>query len=1646
MTPPPGWQFCTGTTPTPTWLGTGDITLVTAGPFSSGSLTLSITCGGTVKHDQITITGLQVQPLTVTAPSGNITASTSVGIFAITTGIAGTSFGKLRVIPAFITNPIAPSTSLCTGHCITLTDPTPGGTWSSSNTAVATVTGAGVVCPLTAGSVTITYTVSGCPTSITFVVSASPAPITGSHNMCAWYDSLTVCDATTGGLYSSTGVTTFNIGGGCGKVKANMQGVDTIIYVTPNGCSSVVILTVNPLPAVFMSPPYSVCVGLTKILTDPPGPGTWSSSVTTIGSVASFFPDTGVVTGLLPGVFKLTYTLSGTGCKTDTPFTVNPNPGPIAGPTSVCELSTILMSDITPFGGWSSTDTSVATIDTFTGLLTARHWGTTVILYRLSTGCETLTTVTVNPLPADITGVGVVCVGSTTTLFDATPGGRWSTINPGIGTIDSLSGVVGGIAPGTVVMYYTTSAGCQKSFVVTVNPVPDPITGPRVVCVGSYIVDTEITTGGAWITSDPTIATVDSAGYIYGWSTGFVTICYTLPTGCMACVVITVNPTPGHITGPDTVCVGNTIHLSDPMPGGIWTSSFPLIATVDTLGNVTGVHAGIVTITYSLGACYTTYVVTVDPLPDSILGPSSVCQGDSVHLTDTISGGTWTSSDPTYATVNFYTGWVTGVATGSCYITYTVAGGCYVVFYMAINAKAPITGPLTVCVGETINLNNADPNPAATWTLSDPVHATITSSTVIPLASANILGNVSGTDTVFYTQHTTGCQSYVVVTVNPITPIFGATAVCVGSDTSVFDATPGGVWSNTNPLILSINGLTGKVHGVSAGVDTIKYTISATGCMAWMIFTVNPLPTPIYGPTQVCMGDTSRLYDTTAGGAWTAVNGNATIDATGLVTGVIAGMDTIYYQLNPSGCYMIYVITVNQISPINGPDSVCVGSSIHLYDTSLVGGVGGVWSNLYPVTGSVSPGGDYYGLNAGVDTVYYTMPSGCKAFISITVNPLPGPIIGPPTLCTGQSFVYTDVAGPGMWTSSNPGVAIIGSASGLETGISAGTTIDTFRLFTGGCYVTMVVTVNQTPPAIVGPSHLCRGDSAIYTIPTAGGVWSDPPPNSVLQLTVVGVTAHVTALMVGVDTILYTIPSSGCSTGKTITVNPIPIITVDSIPPIKCKYDPVVLIARGAGPGGTYVWAPTYALSNPTSFTTVANPTVTTTYTVTGTDVWGCDSFATVTVKVDDSLNHIKIVGLDSICEGTCDTLKASGRAGSYFNWHPASALSCTICDTVVACPTKTTLYWAVAIDDIGCKDSVSFRVTVNPLPIIGERPNPAVVCKHTPMQVNMYTTNTDDLTTKWAWSPNLFLSCDSCANPILTDTNNIVYNVTATTIYGCSDSFKVKVSVLDTNVNKISIDTNICAGTAATLVVSSHSLYSNLDVPTFFWYPDSNSLSNPDSTWTLAFPNVTRTYSVAIHENACFSDTLSVTVFVQPYPQIILTPISPDYIVAGTPTQLTATVLNTLVKTYLWKPPTSLTCDTCYTTVAIPTVTTTYTVTVTSIYGCVSEDSVKLILSCDNSQVFIPNTFTPNGDGKNDRFFISGKGLSIIRNFSVYNRWGQLLFEAHNIPPNDPGYGWDGTFKGLVLEPDVFIYIVEAQCELGGTPFKYKGDVSIVK
>jgi len=190
-------------------------------------------------------------------------------------------------------------------------------------------------------------------------------------------------------------------------------------------------------------------------------------------------------------------------------------------------------------------------------------------------------------------------------------------------------------------------------------------------------------------------------------------------------------------------------------------------------------------------------------------------------------------------------------------------------------------------------------------------------------------------------------------------------------------------------------------------------------------------------------------------------------------------------------------------------------------------------------------------------------------------------------------------------------------------------------------------------------------------------------------------------------------------------------------------------------------------------------------------------------------------------------------------------------------------------------------------------------------------------------------------------------------------------------------------------------------------------------------------------------SDTAFHPLYVSPLPTA--TPQEdPITIISGASTPLLMTYTGNMAS-YTWAPQYRLSCFNCPQPVANPQATTTYRVNMETVHGCRNTGSVTVNVVCNNFNFFVPNTFSPNGDGRNESFFPRGTGLFKIRKFTIFNRWGQVVFDRKDFNPNDAAAGWDGTFKGQKASADVYIYLMEIVCE-NNSVIPVKGNVTLLR
>lgn len=927
--------------------------------------------------------------------------------------------------------------------------------------------------------------------------------------------------------------------------------------------------------------------------------------------------------------------VSAVGCSVNAPVTINVDPLPavIGGTLAVCEGLTTGLTNADGGGTWTSSNTSVATIDPSTGVATGVVAGTATITYMLPTGCIRMTELTVNPLPANITGTMDVCEGLTTTLVNTTPDGTWSSSDVAVADIDA-SGVVSGYTAGTTNITYTiTATGCIKTALVTVNPLPAVITEIPVVCEGLTVALSNTSLGGTWTSGTTSVATVGSStGVVTGVLAGNSTITYTLPTGCIRTTEATVNPLPADITGTMDVCEGLTTTLADVTPDGTWTSSNSTIADIDASGLVTGMTAGTATITYTLTAtgCIKTALVTVNPLPATIAGNHEVCEGLTTSLTNTSTGGTWMSDNTSVATIGSASGIVTGVVAGTAGITYTLPTGCIMTTVITVNALPDaITGTMTVCEGLTTTL--ADVTSGGTWTSGATSIATVD-------ASGVVTGHVAGNATITYTLTATGCIRSAVVTVNPLPATIGGTlAVCEGLTTTLTNTTTGGIWVSDNTSIATIGASTGTATGVVAGNVNITYALPLTGCIRVADLTVNALPAAITGTIELCVGTNTVLNSATSGGSWTSSNtGLATVSSTGTLTGVSAGNPTITYTLS-TGCITTTVATVNAlplVHNVTGGGSYCFsGAGVHVgMDNSELTNTYRLYlgTTLMATNSGTASTVDFGSMtNAGVYTVVATTAKGCVNNMSGSATVVIIPLITPAvsvsstpddTVCAGTSVTFNaaPVNGgttPGYsWTVNGTPVTSTGASHTYVpvNGDVIAVTMTSSEACPSPASVsasqTMIVVSNETPVVTiaVGPNDtLCQGSMAGYlATPLFGG---DAPVYTWFKNGVAtGTTGNTyNYIPVNGDVIMAKLNSNyRCPIVNNVSSNNIT-MRIDSVfvPVVDISANPSIFITKGTsvtftatvtegGPKPTYQWLVNSVAINGATTNTYTNNTL----------------------------------------------------------------------------------------------------------------------------------------------------------------------------------------------------------------------------------------------------------------------------------------------------------------------------------------------------------------------------------------------------------------------------------------------------------------------
>jgi gliding motility-associated-like protein len=352
----------------------------------------------------------------------------------------------------------------------------------------------------------------------------------------------------------------------------------------------------------------------------------------------------------------------------------------------------------------------------------------------------------------------------------------------------------------------------------------------------------------------------------------------------------------------------------------------------------------------------------------------------------------------------------------------------------------------------------------------------------------------------------------------------------------------------------------------------------------------------------------------------------------------------------------------------------------------------------------------------------------------------------------------------------------------------------------------------------------------------------------------------------------------------------------------------------------------------------------------------------------------------------------------------------------------------AMVSNAAGCSTTDSTVLRVSGLPTVDAGAD-TIICSGQSFILNPSGADT------YQWNYDSSLSCTLCSSPVAKPAFNVKYAVTGITSIGCRNTDSITVQVIQPFKLRTIANDTLCMGEPANLWARG--------AETYTWSP-SETLSNANSENPIAKPAASTVYNVVGYDRyGCFTDTALVPVIVYTNPEFNIVP---DKISLGNGGQATITTTNSPdVNSWRWSPATDMSCYNCAQPVVTGRANITYMAIAANPAGCTAQDNVTIQVFCNEGNVYIPNTFSPNSDGMNDVFFIRGKGITGIKSLRIFNRWGTAVFSKLNLSVNEPGAGWDGRYNGQPLTPDVFVYEAEIICD-NNEVFPMKGNVTLIK
>lgn len=958
---------------------------------------------------------------------------------------------------------------------------------------------------------------------------------------------------------------------------------------------------------------------------------------------------------------------------------------------------------------------------------------------------------------------------------------------------------------------------------------------------------------------------------------------------------------------------------------------------------------------------------------------------------------------------------------------------------------------------------------------------------------------------------------------------------CIGSPTLTTIATPSVICAPQTITLTAGGGIAGGTYTWSAPasgglVTTIGQTVTANptattdytlsysdvntcpGSPLTQVVTLSISPLPAFSAVQsptgsICAGQSVTL--TANGGAGTYTWSPSTgLSTTSNSVTVASPTTTITYTVTRSvgSCSSFTTITVTTASatPIAispSTSTICAGQSMTL---STTGNAPFVWT----ASSGTNPPGTQTVVVTPTTTTSYTVLTGpgtctAQAVASVSVIPAFTVTITPPStvICNGSSSPMTASGATNYsWT------PLYGLNAYTGANVVANPTITTTYTIVGKigtCTNSTTATVSVTTistSVTASSTNYCTGTPPVTLTGSGATTYSWAPGTSLSS------TSGTTVAATPSTTTIYTVTGSigACTSTKTISITAFVTPTITITPPstVICSGSNSALTASGAT---NYSWTPLYGLTAYTGPNVTANPTVTTTYSITGVN-GNCTNSTTATVSVT-VINPTITASSTNYCIGG-SPVTLTGTGATTYSWAPGSSLSATTGSVVSATPSVTTIYTLTGTNGT-CSNTKTISITVTANPTITITSPTTVICLG-----GTGTTLTASGADTYTWAPGSTNGTTLNVNPLTTTT----YTAFGQTFGGCiAIPGVITVSVSSTPVPTLSAsNSTVCLTNTVSITANPGSGY------TYSWSPVSAIQGASNTFSIIAKPTSTATviYTLTLSNGICVaSNTISLQVISCTPPTANFSTLTNDSIctkgcVSFTNTTTGATPMNyqwvfpggtpptstlanpevcyfapgnytvaliatniygtdTIIKnnyinvadtpdvralydttirigqtitisasganSYQWFPNYALGCNTCASTVASPTITTQYIVTGYNSPYCRNRDTITIIVDVTCGDFFVPNAFSPNNDGLNETINVHGYCVTTY-NLQIFNRWGEKVFET-----NSKENSWDGTYKGKPLDTGVFVYKADG-ISIDGKAFSMKGNITLIR